>query len=91
MPYVPIFSSTPASSTEPTVGAAVCASGSHVCSGHIGALTARPSPMARTATSCTVRGMPAPPRAASATRSVVPVLAQTSRKPSSITTEPSTV
>ena len=33
---------TAASSTEPTVGAAVWASGSHVCSGHIGTLTANP-------------------------------------------------
>ena len=32
--------STPASSTEPAVGASVCASGSHVCSGHAGSLTA---------------------------------------------------
>ena len=43
-----------------------------VCSGHIGALTARPRPMARTATSWTVCDMPAPPRAASTTMSVVP-------------------
>ena len=35
--------------------------------------------------------MPAPPRSDSSTKSVVPVRAQTSRKPSSITTEPSTV
>ena len=31
-----------ASSTEPTVGAAVWASGSQVCSGHIGTFTAKP-------------------------------------------------
>ena len=31
-----------ASSTEPTVGAAVWASGSQVCSGNIGTLTAKP-------------------------------------------------
>ena len=33
---------TAANSTEPTVGAAVWASGSQVCSGHIGTLTANP-------------------------------------------------
>ena len=33
--------STPASSTEPAVGASVCASGSQVCSGHAGSLTAK--------------------------------------------------
>ena len=32
--------STPASSTEPAVGASVCASGSQVCSGHAGSFTA---------------------------------------------------
>ena len=39
-PYVPIFSITPASSTDPAVGASVCASGSHVCSGKSGTLIA---------------------------------------------------
>jgi hypothetical protein len=39
---VPIFSRIPASSTEPTVGASVWASGSQVCSGHTGTLTANP-------------------------------------------------
>ena len=53
-PYVPIFSRTPASSTEPTVGAAVWASGSQLCSGHIGAFTARPMPMASAAINCVV-------------------------------------
>ncbi len=45
-PYVPIFSMTPASSTEPIVGASVWASGSHVWNGHIGTLTAKPSAIA---------------------------------------------
>ena len=31
-----------ASKTDPTVGAAVCASGSQVCKGHIGTFTAKP-------------------------------------------------
>ena len=33
--------STPASSTEPAVGASVCASGSQVCNGQAGSLTAK--------------------------------------------------
>src|SRR4051795_2585942 len=41
-PYVPIFSITPASTTEPAVGASVCASGSHVWNGTIGTFTAKP-------------------------------------------------
>src|SRR5206468_1695789 len=40
IPYVPIFSSTPASITEPAVGASTCASGSQVCSGKSGTLIA---------------------------------------------------
>jgi len=45
--YVPSFSKIAARMTEPTVGAAVWASGSQVCKGHIGTLTANPrnSPM----------------------------------------------
>ena len=39
-PYAPIFSVIAASTTEPPVGASTCASGSHVCTGHIGTLTA---------------------------------------------------
>ena len=38
---MPSFSITPASTTEPAVGAWVCASGSQVCSGKIGTLTAK--------------------------------------------------
>src|SRR5207249_8815415 len=40
MPYVPILSSTPASSTEPAVGASTWASGSQVWNGNSGTLTA---------------------------------------------------
>src|SRR3990170_8887671 len=50
-PYVPIFSMTPASSTEPIVGASVWASGSHVWNGHIGTLTANPRATAPNTTS----------------------------------------
>src|SRR4051794_11020492 len=46
-PYVPIFSITPASTTEPAVGASVCASGSQVCNGKSGTFTAKPTANAR--------------------------------------------
>src|SRR3970040_1190518 len=39
-PYVPIVSRTPASITEPAVGASVCASGNQVWNGNIGTLMA---------------------------------------------------
>ena len=90
-PYVPIFSSTPASSTEPTVGAAVCASGSQLCSGHIGVLTASPRPIARNAMTWVRWPIPAPSRAASATMSKVPAVSPMRSRPSSMTTEPSRV
>src|ERR1700690_2816302 len=41
-PYVPIFSITLASTTEPAVGASTCASGSHVWNGNMGILMAKP-------------------------------------------------
>ncbi len=90
-PYVPIFSSTPASSTEPTVGAEVCASGSQLCSGQAGALTARPMPMQSAAMTWVVWVRPLPWAAASCVMSKVPALVPISRKPSSITAEPSRV
>lgn len=90
-PYVPIFSSTPASSTEPTVGAAVWASGSQLCSGHIGVFTASPIPIAKTAMTCTDVVIPRPLSVASATMSNVPVFSPISSRPSSMTTEPSSV
>ena len=40
-PYPPILSNTPARITDPAVGAWTCASGSQVCTGHIGILTAK--------------------------------------------------
>jgi len=43
---VPSFRSTAARITEPTVGASVWASGSHVWNGHIGTFTANPSAIA---------------------------------------------
>src|SRR6267143_389480 len=47
MPYVPIFSMTEASITEPAVGASTCASGSHVCNGNSGTLMAKATKNAR--------------------------------------------
>ena len=41
MPKVPTLSSTPTSSTATPAGASAAASGSQVCTGHIGALTAK--------------------------------------------------
>lgn len=90
-PYVPIFSRTPARSTEPTVGAAVWASGSQLCSGHIGVFTASPMPIARTAMTCTDVVSPRPLSVASATMSKVPLFSPTRSRPSSMTTEPSSV
>ena len=39
-PYAPILMITPASTTEPAVGASVCTSGNHVWNGNSGALIA---------------------------------------------------
>ena len=51
-PYVPIFSMTDASITEPAVGASTCASGSQVCSGNIGTFTAKAKKNARKSIIC---------------------------------------
>ena len=40
-PYPPIFRRIAARITDPAVGACTCASGSQVCTGHIGIFTAR--------------------------------------------------
>ena len=51
-PYVPIFSRTLASITEPAVGASVCASGSQVWNGNIGTFTAKPTKKAQKTHHC---------------------------------------
>src|SRR5277367_3069902 len=56
MPYVPIFSSTPARMTDPAVGASTCASGNQVCTGHIGTFTAKEANSARNSQVCIVGG-----------------------------------
>src|SRR5262245_9292824 len=89
---------TPASSTEPIVGASVWASGSHVWNGHIGTLTANPSPTA--ANTISWNACEKPPVAAnrvSWTTSNVCTPLPTSelkyiaRKPSSMNTDPNNV
>ena len=42
--------------TEPAVGASTCASGSHVCTGHIGTLTAKAAKNARKMSTCACSG-----------------------------------
>src|ERR687891_1170725 len=93
-PYVPIFSMIAASSTEPIVGASVWASGSHVWNGHIGTLTANPSPTAPNTTSW--NPCEKPPCCAyrwSSTMSNVlgSAVKNMARKPSSMNTEPNKV
>src|SRR5436190_7857861 len=90
---------TPASRTEPIVGASVCASGSHVWNGHIGTLTANPSAIAPKTTSWNRWDVPAPPHSVSVAMSkeCFPVvgssglLKYSARKPSSMNTDPNSV
>ena len=58
-PYVPTFSKRAASSTEPAVGASVCASGSQVWSGTSGTFTANATKNARKSHRAVVAGTPA--------------------------------
>src|SRR5215471_8164090 len=53
-PYVPIFSRTLARTTDPAVGASVCASGSQVWNGNIGTFTAKPTKKAQNTHHCTL-------------------------------------
>ncbi len=52
---MPSFSRTPASRTEPAVGASTWASGSQVCNGTSGTLTAKPANNATKTQPCTAR------------------------------------
>ena len=54
-PYPPIFSMMAANTTEPPVGASTCASGSQVCTGHIGTFTANAAKKAKKMNVCSVR------------------------------------
>src|SRR5262245_17656063 len=89
---------TAASSTEPIVGASVCASGSHVWNGHIGTFTANPRAIAPNTTSWrSCEYPPLAPKAVRVTRSNVccPAtwgpLKYRARNPSSMNTEPNSV
>ncbi len=55
-PYAPILMRMPARMTEPAVGASVWASGSQVCTGHMGTLTAKAAKKAQKSTSCNRMG-----------------------------------
>ena len=55
-PYAPSLSRIAASTTEPPVGASVCASGSQVCTGHIGTLTANANRKPKNSAICALSG-----------------------------------
>jgi hypothetical protein len=55
-PYAPSFSRIAASTTEPPVGASVWASGSQVCTGHIGTLTAKANRKPKKSSTCVLSG-----------------------------------
>ncbi len=74
--------------TEPAVGASTCASGSQVCTGHIGILTANEAKKASHAHFCKPSGKPC---RSSAGMSVVPASQYIAMMASSISTEPSSV
>ena len=74
--------------TEPAVGASTCASGSQVCTGHIGTFTAKEARKAKKIQVCAARGTAC---SNSSGMSVVPALYQRYRIASSISTLPSSV
>ena len=87
-PYAPIFSSTPARITDPAVGASTCASGNHVCTGHIGTFTANDARKARNSQFCMPTGIAV---FSSTTMSVVPAWNHIASSASNISTEPVSV
>src|SRR5208283_5605010 len=87
-PYAPIFSSTAASITEPAVGASTCASGSQVCTGHIGTFTANEAKNARNSQVCIPGGNCV---FSSTVMSEVPAWNHIASSASSISTEPAKV
>ena len=98
IPYVPIFSSTPASITEPAVGASTCASGSQVCSGKSGTLIANARKNARKRSISVLGASSRPPwdrgvcnSASTVGRSNVPVALYSQIIPTSIRIEPAIV
>ena len=55
-PYAPSFSMMAASTTEPPVGASTWASGSQVCTGHIGTFTLKAAKKAKNSSTCAFSG-----------------------------------
>src|SRR3954452_1945296 len=87
-PYPPIFRRMAARITDPAVGASTCASGSQVCTGHIGIFTAKEAKNASHAQVCKLRGTAV---CISVGMSVVPAFQYSAMIASSIKTEPSRV
>src|SRR6478752_458252 len=87
-PYPPIFSRIAARITEPAVGASTWASGSQVCTGHIGIFTANEAKNASHAQVCKDRGTAV---CINVGISVVPAFQYSAMIASSIRTEPSSV
>ena len=79
----------PARITEPAVGASTCASGSQVCTGHIGIFTAKEAKKASHSHFCIAGGEVR--SAAAPSMSVVPAVQYIAMIASSISTEPSSV
>ena len=96
-PYVPILRSTPASTTEPAVGASVWASGSQVCNGNSGTFTAKAAKNAMNSHLAVPESRPPGAHAVSVRRSKVrfPVALRcrnaSVRKPTSRNAEPAMV
>ena len=74
--------------TEPAVGASTCASGSQVCTGHIGIFTAKEAKKASHSHVCMLAGKLC---VSSVGMSVVPACQNIAMMASSISTEPSSV
>src|SRR6266567_7509380 len=87
-PYPPIFNRIAARITEPAVGASTWASGSQVCTGHIGIFTANEAKNASHAQVCKLCGTAV---CISVGMSVVPAFQYSAMIASSIKTEPSSV
>src|SRR5438477_1413500 len=87
-PYPPIFNRIAARITEPAVGASTWASGSQVCTGHIGIFTAKEAKNASHAQVCNECGTAV---CINVGMSVVPAFQYSAMIASSISTEPSSV
>src|SRR5438445_13030891 len=87
-PYPPILSRIAARITEPAVGASTWASGSQVCTGHIGIFTAKEAKNASHAQVCNECGTAV---CINVGMSVVPAFQYSAMIASSISTEPSSV